>query len=526
MAHVRSRTVVWGAALLAVVGRYCGLLWPLRPDEAGFLLVARAWDPQPDSLYHPYFVDRPPSLLLLFRWADAVGGPYFLRLVAALGCGLAVLLAASFVRELARSLPLRVAPAALWLVTAGTALMTAAFLITTQIDAISAKGEILGVPVVLGACVLALRALRTRSPWWAFAAGVLAMSATGLKQSLLGGLVFGGVLLVASWATHRLERRHFLVLGSAALAGAAVPVVATVGWTIGAGVELGQLEYAVLGFRGDASHVIVEHNTAANVNRTVELLLIFAATGMALVALWCLARISVAVRRLSAVTAAALAMLALDLAVIVASGSFWPPYLFALVPSLVVVWACVRVADLPSTEHGGRLALRASGRWHPRREVLLVAFCVVSAVLSSAVWTWEVWYHGAPPRQYVIGQAISRVAAPGDTLTVYGGRPDIQWASGMTSPYEQLWSLPMRTMDPELDQLRTLMEGPDAPTWLVQSASLGAWDGLGLRGGLGTVLTERYEDLGTICGYRVHRLADAPPVPQPTPDCRTPWGRR
>lgn len=55
-----ARRAVWLAAALAMLGRFCGLLWPMRPDEAGFLLVALAWDPQPDAPFHPYFVDRPP----------------------------------------------------------------------------------------------------------------------------------------------------------------------------------------------------------------------------------------------------------------------------------------------------------------------------------------------------------------------------------------------------------------------------------------------------------------------------------
>ena len=38
--------VVWLSAVAALVARFPSLLWPLRPDEAGFLLVARAWHPE------------------------------------------------------------------------------------------------------------------------------------------------------------------------------------------------------------------------------------------------------------------------------------------------------------------------------------------------------------------------------------------------------------------------------------------------------------------------------------------------
>ena len=64
---VNARLVVYAAALLAALFRFPGLLYPLGSDEAGFTLVARAWDPQPDSLYGTYWVDRPPSLIALVK---------------------------------------------------------------------------------------------------------------------------------------------------------------------------------------------------------------------------------------------------------------------------------------------------------------------------------------------------------------------------------------------------------------------------------------------------------------------------
>lgn len=517
---------VWVALALAVLGRFAGMLWPLRPDEAGFLLVARAWDPQPDALFHPYFVDRPPSLVALVRVVDAVGGPYALRAVGALACGAAVLLVAAVVRELARGLAARVAPAPLHLVTVGTALLTAAFLINPQVDAVGVKGELLGVPLILASCLVALRGLRRRSIAAAAAAGLLAMTAVGLKQSLVGGLVFGAVLLFVACVTRRLPLRDTARLAAAALVGATIPVVLTIAWAVAAGVDLATLEYAVIGFRSDASAVIVDQSNAANFTRSGVLLLVFAASGMALVALWCLARIRIALQRVPAATVAALVMLAVDLAAIALSGSFWRPYLFTLVAPLMLLWACVRVADLPDLRDGDTLALRAPDRWHPRREVLLVALCVGSSIVSLAVWTSNTWYNGDPPRQYEVGRAIGQVAGSDDTLVVYGGRADLQWASGLDSPYEHLWSLPMRTMDPELEQLRTLLAGPDAPEWFVTTVGLDAWDGVGERA-LSQVLARRYVDVGGGCeGIVVRRLADAPEVATPTPDCETPRGQR
>ena len=51
-------------------------------DEAGFLLVARSWEPNADSLYGHYWVDRPPVLLAAYRWSDALLGALGPRLLA------------------------------------------------------------------------------------------------------------------------------------------------------------------------------------------------------------------------------------------------------------------------------------------------------------------------------------------------------------------------------------------------------------------------------------------------------------
>ena len=63
--EVSTRSLVAGAALVAFLLRFPGLLWPVRPDEAGFTLVARHWNPQADRLYGDYFVDRPPPIIAL-----------------------------------------------------------------------------------------------------------------------------------------------------------------------------------------------------------------------------------------------------------------------------------------------------------------------------------------------------------------------------------------------------------------------------------------------------------------------------
>ena len=55
------------------------------------------------------------------------------------------------------------------------------------------------------------------------------------------------------------------------------------------------------------------------------------------------------------------------------------------------------------------------------------------------------------------------------------GNADVQQASGMTSPYPQLWTLPMRTLDPHLSDLTTVLNGRHAPTWVVTWSNLDPW---------------------------------------------------
>jgi hypothetical protein len=55
---VNARGIIWSAAAAAGLLRYPGAFWPLRADEAGYLLVARNWETQPDSMYGAYWVGR------------------------------------------------------------------------------------------------------------------------------------------------------------------------------------------------------------------------------------------------------------------------------------------------------------------------------------------------------------------------------------------------------------------------------------------------------------------------------------
>jgi 4-amino-4-deoxy-L-arabinose transferase-like glycosyltransferase len=492
--RIDSRHTVALAALAAFLLRLPGLTRPVRADEAGFLLVARAWQPRPDSMFGTYWVDRPPLLIAVFRGLDALGGVTAVRVAGALACAGLVVLAAQVARVVADRATAR------W-----TAVGIAALGANPLIDVVAVKGELLGVPFVMGGILLSLLAARRRSALLALLAGLASATALGFKQNLAGALVFGGVLLVASAADGRLHRRHLVRLGSAALAGAAVPVLATVAWALAAGVRLHTLWYAVYGFRSDAAAVIAagsQHGPALRAG-----VLLAAAVGAGLLAI--IGGFLVHLRREwdedRPLIAATLVMVVVDAVSLVVGASYWRDYLFPLLPAAALSAAV--------------LARRRGRRGLAMRGILLVS--AVSCLACLAVWS-VINVGGLQEFDEAdTGTALAAATAPGDTLVVFGGRADLQLTSGAPSPYPFLWSLPMRTLDPDLTRLRRLVAGPDAPTWIVEWVRFGTWQreaGAALarevRGG--------YVEHGTGCGGHpiwLRRGLDRPPV---APECHGP----
>jgi hypothetical protein len=499
--------VVWLAAASAFVARFPGMLWPLRPDEAGFLMVARSWAPTPDSVYGHYFVDRPPPIIWLMQASDAVGGPYAHRLVGAVAAALLVLFAAAAAREVAvragEPEESTVRRTAGWV-----AVATAALVSNAQIEVVGAKGELFGIPLVTASCWLALRAVRRASAADAFWAGLLAMLAVGMKQSIVGGLVFGAVLLAGSVVARRLTWQTGARYALAAAGGAAVPVAAVVVWALEAGVRLPVLWYAVVSFRTDANRVLAAHDSTAVSGRVGVLLLIFAGTGMLLLLACLIARLPRLLRLDPVPVVALTAMLAVDLVAVAVSGSYWTPYLFVPIPGLALA-----LAAMLSQGHLDR-------RWHLVTPAS-VAFVVASSVVALAGWTVS-WWAGRVPVEVRTGAAIAAAYRPGDQVLVYGGRADIQWASRAQSPYPYLWSLPMRTLDPRHAELRAVLTGSNPPTWFVEATYVNTWSELGTRP-IERSLIRKYEFVETACDrYRIYHLNTVNPVDLDV-DCTDPW---
>ncbi len=486
----QHRRVAWVAAGCVVLARLLGLRLPLRADEAGFLLVARSWDPQPDSLYGHFFVDRPPLLIAVVRGVDWLGPPELLRIVGALWFGVLVLVAARVGLEIGGR------RAAAW-----TAVVVAALLVNPVIDVVAIKGEQLGMPFVLISVLCTVAALRRESAWLALLAGLCGAIAPGFKQNLVSGLVFAAVVLIGARLAGRLSTRNALRLGTVGLAGALVPVALTIGWAELAGVRLETLWYATFGFRTDASLVLADQGGGPRTERALILLAVALAAGIALVIGLFLTHLREEWAADRVLTAGTLAVVLVEVGALVAGGSYWRDYLHALVP-------------------GAALCVAQLARRHPQHRPtrLLVVGALASCVVSLVVWCAITAAGLVPYTEARTGEALAEVAADGDTLTVFGGRADIQYAAGLRAPYEHLWSLPMRTLDPDLTDLQALVTGDRPPTWIVEWVDFQAWNdeaGALLRADV----EERYVEHGLGCDDRPVYLLKGVDRPELDPDC-------
>lgn len=452
-----SRRVVGLAVLAALcVTPYAGRL--LSPDEGGLLLLAGQWSPG-SSLYGDYFVDRPPGLIALFELADVLGGSaWAVRALGILAVVASVLLA-GLVGRAAGVTPLLPA-------------LTAALLVVTPLfGGTVVNGELLGLPFLLGGCAAVLTASRAQR-WlpWALLGGALGAAAVLVKQSLLDVFVLAVVLLLA--------RRRFGAL--AAVAGAAA---ATLGVAVAVaalrGTGPGDLWEAVVVFRQQAAEVIAASATGSTTARLGAMLLALLATGAPLLVLALVRR-----ARGSALLWPALAVLAWELFVVLGGGSYWLHYLMGLVPGLVLLTA----ATVQQALRPGRLVATAYA---------VMAVSTATALVVVAVRPIE------RPEEPVMAW-LEAHAEPGDTAVVAFGGPNILQSTGLRSPYPDLWSLPVRVHDPELDELSALLRGEDRPTWVVVAGrSLGSW---GIDGTVAdAVLADHYALASSAGDWTIYR---------------------
>ncbi|MCW2797286.1 hypothetical protein [Nocardioides sp.] len=445
----------WFLGLLVLVStalRFPGLLVDPTSDESGFLLVARTWAPSTDNMFGSYWVDRPPVLIAAYRLADAVAGGAGPRLLAALLAAVLVVAVHQLARQVTDGPSARVA-----------AVVAAALLANPEFSAWTAKGEVLGTPFVVLSCLASVSALQAESvrrrALLAAAAGMTAVLAVGFKQSLLGGLVFGFVLLVGSLISHRLTGKEAAHLARYALLGAAIPIGIIALWIVATPVTFDTAWYQIFGFRADASRVLAASDSTAPGIRARALWWLFIGSGMAIIAAIALVTCRRWLRGRVVFAVALAAMSVVDAIGVVVGGSYWVAYLIPLIPDIALAAALASAAG-----RSERVLLRATAG--------LVA---LASVVSLVGFTRNQLDDSGGPTEWEVGAAIGAVARPGDTLVSLYGSPGVVLAAKLDSPYEHLWSLPMRTLDPDLAELHDVLAGPDAPTWVVAVLPLDSW---------------------------------------------------
>jgi len=476
-----SSRFVWAVAVVAAVARLPFVNAPAGADEAGFLQVAHQWAPGGGSLYGHYWVDRPPLLITLYRFADLAGGVVPLRLLGCVAVAAAVLMSARAAGLLAGG------RAARW-----AALASAAMLVSPLLGTQEVNGELLSAPFV-AAGILAFVAAsqphdRRRALLLVGLGGAAAACALLVKQNIADALVFGSVFLVAGapWPTASNVRSRI----TASIAGGSAALVLVAVWTVAHGTSLTGVFDAMYPFRLRAAQVVAAGGSQYAGGRGLHLALAFVTSGAGLLA----AALVVATTRRRAWNAAVVALastVAFDVFSIAFGGGYWLHYLAEMAVPLAV-WAGVLVAR---------------GAAVPRISVLLVTAVSMVSLLVTGL-------QPSTSTGQQVGTAIARAAEPGDTLTTLYGEADVNLASGLPSPYQYLWSLPIKTLDPELASLDSVLRSPQAPTWLVVTRDVSSW-------GLDTartqaVITIDYHVVAQIDGHTIY-LHDGTPRPSPTP---------
>jgi hypothetical protein len=254
-----------------------------------------------------------------------------------------------------------------------------------------------------------------------------------------------------------------------------------VAYLVSARVGLRYAWTSLVGFRGRALDVIEDHSLHAALTRAAELLGLALLTGLLPLVLLLLVGAVRARLRGSPVAWAVGGTLVYDVVAVALGGSYWSHYLLQLAPMVALaagVWA------------PGTARLRAG-----------VALTVASALAATGVLVLA----GArfPVRAQDVGAWVGQSARPGDTATVMFGHADVQAATGLPSPYEHLWTLPMRAFDPHLTHLRHLVDGPRAPTWLVAWESLDPWH-MDRHRRFRKAVAAHYRPVADVCGHLVY----------------------
>lgn len=492
---VSSRRVVLYACAAVVIIRFVYVWQPLRSDEGGYLLAARHWSTSREFLYGDFHVDRPPLLMAIFRLAALSEWDRAIR-VLSIPFALVIVVAAARAAYLVAG-----DRAARW-----SAVVAAALATTPALAADQADGELFAAAFVMASVALALSAwyqpagLQQRLA--AIGAGATGVAAALVKQNFLDALVFSAVLVLAEAVRRGSVSDRCRVLALGASLGALLPILLLMAWSNSAGVDGWKTWTDLVAFRGNAFTVIWGGNVQAPIIRGLTLAALALVSAMVPIAWTWVRACRARATTLSPPEYAVYAGLLFGVAALMAGGSYWPHYLLQLTAMLSLAAGIVASSHAPEA-----VAMR---RW-----------AAVSAASAGFAVIVNATVYATVPRVWFLertGEWLAESSEANDTAFVAYGAPSILETADLSSPYPFLWSLPMRTLDPQQSRLRATLAGPDAPTWVVQINGLNAWDiddGRRLR----TLIESRYDVVAHICGHNVWLRRDVSRTPASPPNC-------
>jgi 4-amino-4-deoxy-L-arabinose transferase-like glycosyltransferase len=459
---------------------------PLGRDEGGVALIALAWHHSGPFAYGPYFLDRPPLLVGLYRLAALADGGSGVRVLGALAAAGAVVLTTLLAVRIGGR---RAAPVA--------ALVTAVLVSSVALMAVFTPAELVAIVPSAGSvlCLVAgLERERTSSARLLLAgAGLLAGAALMVKQSFGDALAAGVVALAVVGFRGRLPRRELLARVGAYAGGVALVGLGLVLWEQLAHTPDESVWNTLFGFRLDAVHTLATGHVGAKLGRLTHPAL---ASGLALGVAIALAGIAT-LRKRPELRAALAVWLVVGAVGVVLGGSYWPHYLIELVPVTAVGVALAWV------------------RW-PRSGAV-----AASAVAAIAVaFTAQGIRHEDPERYQTaavtIGHYIRDRALPHETAYVLYARTNALYYSGLQSPFPYDWTLMMRAAPHAQTDLRTLLASPRRPTWIVEDQRPGSF-GLDRGGQTKRLIIAHYRRVSDVCGDPVLLADGVSPRPAPPP---------
>jgi len=476
---VPRRLARWSvpAALLVTAALHLAFLsTDLGSDEGGFAMVGRHWLEPGSYLYGPEWVDRPPLLIAIFWVADHLG-PYGVRIIAT-AVAVAVVAVLSRAAFLAAA-DNRPTSAARW-----TAWIATALICSSLFDAQQLNGELVAALFVSVSVVGVLAAVRhPRSAiGWMVGAGIAAAGAILVKQNFLDGIAFAGIFL-ALGAFRGVGRRRALRLAAAFAAGCLLVVGLALWWAhLSGGID--EMVYAMYGFRLDAARVIADYSHAAPDRRAVDLAGFALASGLFTLLAVVVASQAQRFRQLQPLPWALLATFVVELVGVVGGGNYWSHYLIALVPMVALATGLSARRDQrlwPSVRAAGLLALAAT-----------LVVTPLSALRAQEGRT--------TPAQ--VADWLRHSSHPDDTIAVPFTHANVIGMARLTPTYPYSWSLPIRTLDPDLDLFVHTLRSAQAPTWVVRWDPPHIWD-LDPRNRVTRTLRHRYRVVATVCGHEI-----------------------